>query len=124
MKRVFGLMLAVLVLTAAVRVVAEEKTCPAGAKAEGKGKACCEGVFSKLNLTDDQKAKIAAVQEGCKGTSCPVTRKQKMETELKNILTPEQFKQWQDACTEATAKGACSAGGKAKGKGKAKAKTE
>lgn len=122
MKKMLGWILAVMVLGTAVRVVAEEKAASEKKPAMEK-KYCCESVFSKLNLTDEQKQKIAELQEGCKGGSCPVTRKQKMEEGLKKILTPEQFKQWQDACTETTAKG-CPAGGKAKGKAKAKAPTE
>jgi len=75
-------------------------------KVKGDAMACAVSL-EKLNLTADQKAKVAALQEECKDVKCPVACRAKMAEGLKGILTDEQFKQWEKACADAKKSGAC-----------------
>ena len=102
MKKVFGWMLAAVVLTSASTVFANCGTCEGGAKAKSD-KPCCVAL-EKVKLTDAQKTKVAALQDECKGISCPIATQKKMAESLKGILTDKQYQQWEKACA-ATAKG-------------------
>ncbi|MCX7886244.1 MAG: hypothetical protein N3B01_03165 [Verrucomicrobiae bacterium] len=96
MKTWFAWMVAVAVMVSAGPLFAQ---CGAAKKADAD-KPCC-AALEKLELTEQQKAKVAALQEQCKTISCPVALEKKMAKELKQILSKEQYKQWQKACAEA-----------------------
>lgn len=97
MKKLFGWMLAAVVLASASTLLFAQ--CGSGS-APKSDKPCCVAL-EKIKLTDEQKAKVAALQEECKGISCPVATQKKMAKELKSILTEKQYKQWEKACAEA-----------------------
>jgi len=110
MKKLFGWMLAAVVLiSASAAFAAGCGSCPSD-KPAAKG-ACTKagscGAFDKVNLTPEQKEKVAALEANCKGVKCPIECKKKMTDGMKNILTAEQFTQWQKACEDASQGGGC-----------------
>jgi hypothetical protein len=78
------------------------------AKVEAKAKCAGSDCLAKLDLTDDQKAKIAEASKECaKATSKEECRKI-CATNYEKILTADQYKQWQAAMAEgASEKGGC-----------------
>jgi len=58
----------------------------------------CDAVLAKLTLTDEQKQKIAALNEECGKVSCPKTARTKCMKGLSEILTAEQFAQVKESC--------------------------
>ena len=81
-----------------------EGACPAGAKMS-----CPCMAVQGITLTDEQKAKVDGMQAKCKA-GCPPGCCKACATAMKEILTPEQQKQWQENLAAAKkAKGACEA---------------
>jgi Spy/CpxP family protein refolding chaperone len=64
-------------------------------------------VMSKLNLTDEQKAKVQAICDGCSKEKCSKKACKKMTAELEKVLTPEQMTQYKAACEEMKKEGKC-----------------
>lgn len=114
MKKVFGWMMAAVVLSAATMAFAADKE--KGCCSAKEKKTCCEAALSKLKLTDEQTAKVAALQKECEGIACQKACKKKMQEGLKSILTEDQYKEFQAACKESVAKGTCPVAGKTKKK--------
>jgi len=105
MKRMLWMVVVSGLLVGAMSVRAGE-----GCGAAGKGKdktAGCAAMFSKLNLTADQKAKIDALCADCQKSGCTKEKHAKVTAALKDILTAEQYKQWQADCEKAKGKGEC-----------------
>ncbi len=100
MKKVFAFTVAVAVLAGAASVYAGEGCCAAG-KAKAEAKAGCGDMFSKLNLTDEQKAKVAALKKECDESKCTEAARAKFMAGLKEILTPEQLAQCEAQCKKA-----------------------
>ncbi len=100
MKRVLAFAVAVAVLTGAASLYAGEGCCAAG-KAKTEAKAGCSDIFSKLNLTDEQKAKVAALKKECDESKCTEAARAKFMAGLKEILTPEQLAQCEAQCKKA-----------------------
>jgi len=109
MKRLLGLAVAAVVLIGTASVYADGGCCAAGkAKMGAKGAACCD-TFSKLNLNDMQKAKIAALKDECLKATSTSERRSMMAKGMQDILTPEQFAQWKSMCDAGMKSGACPA---------------
>jgi hypothetical protein len=108
MKKVFGWILAAVVLTSASAVYAGCGSCGADAKKCDKP---CSVALDKLKLSDAQKAKVAALKDECKGISCPKATQAKMATSLKGILTEQQYQQWEKACASTKKADGCGTGG-------------
>jgi hypothetical protein len=88
---------------------------PAQCPAKGEAKCAGAAALAKLNLTDDQKAKIADLQKECAKATSKSECRQKCAEGLKGILTEEQFKAWEAACSTG-AKASCPmSGGKSCG---------
>src|SRR5438093_8774845 len=68
--------------------------CP-GAKA---GASDCGAAFASLNLSDEQKSKIAALKQECDKEGCSEAALEKFTKGLADILTPEQLAQFKAAC--------------------------
>lgn len=103
MKRLIALTV-VAVLAMGAAAFAGEGCCAAGkAKTQAKadGKSGCSDVFSKLNLTDEQKTKVAALKKECDATKCSEASRAKFMAGLKEILTPEQLAQCEAECKKA-----------------------
>jgi hypothetical protein len=107
MKKLIALTLAGTMLLGGSMVYAGSACCPAKSKEAKAGKdAYCSDVLSKLNLTDDQKKKVAALREECDKGGCTEAGKGKYYQGLKEILTPEQLTQCKSEC-EKVNKSAC-----------------
>ncbi|HUI05879.1 MAG TPA: hypothetical protein VL486_02625 [Verrucomicrobiae bacterium] len=108
MKRLLGLAVAIAVSIGVASVYADSGCCAGGkAKMSAKGAACCSGAFSKLNLTDMQKAKIAELKDDCLKATSTSERRAMMDKGMKGILTPEQFAQWKSMCDAGMKSGTC-----------------
>ena len=109
-KLIVGL-LAALVIGASSLANAQ---CGCGAKAEGAApagaKMCCPCMAVQgITLTDAQKARVDGMQAKCKD-GCPAGCCKACAAAMKEILTPEQQKQWQENLAAARkAQGACCA---------------
>jgi Spy/CpxP family protein refolding chaperone len=64
-------------------------------------------VMAKLNLTDEQKAKVQAICDGCEKGKCSKSACKKMTEELEKVLTPEQMTQFKAACADMKKEGKC-----------------
>jgi Spy/CpxP family protein refolding chaperone len=79
--------------------------CPAGAKAKAtaavKQECVVDGAVAKLNLTDEQKAKLTALKEECDKAGCTEASHTKMQEGIKAVLTPAQYSEFEAACKKA-----------------------
>jgi Spy/CpxP family protein refolding chaperone len=89
MNKFVPLMCAVIV-SVATAVYAGDGCCKAGDKTEA-GKS--HDMFSKLNLTADQKTKLTALKAECDKEGCTEASRAKMMKGLEGILTAEQLTQ-------------------------------
>ena len=96
MKRLIALAVVTVWAIGAASVFAGEGGCTHGAKAEGK--ASCSDMFSKLNLTAEQKTKLTALRAECDATKCTEASKAKFMSGVKEILTADQYKQFEAQC--------------------------
>lgn len=80
-------------------------TAPKAAKMEAKVDAakCAldKSMFSKLNLSSEQQAKVDALTAECATTECTVTAKKNMNEGMKKILSAEQYASFQAMCKDA-----------------------
>lgn len=114
MKRMIGLALvAAWVVGASASALANCGRCPGDKPAMKGGDGCC----AKLNLTAEQKAKIAACQQDCERATSTSERRAKCDEAMKQILTAEQYDQWKAECAKTAASGACPVKAKAAKKG-------
>lgn len=123
MKKLLGWMLAAVVLTSASAAFAQCGAGAGGPKAKGGKPPCCVAL-EKLTLTDDQKAKVATLQEEFKKGGCPIEGRKKIAEGLKKILTDQQYQEWEKACADASKAGGCGAGAKPSAGGCGAAKAE
>ena len=108
MKHIIGIVVAVILLAGAATVRAGDGCCSKkDAKTNIEKKAGCGDMFSKLNLTDDQKTKLAALREECDKTGCTQTSHGKFMEGVKSILTPDQLTQWKADCEKARQGASC-----------------
>ena len=110
MKRLMVLTAAAAFVIGALTVQAGEGCCAAGKaklQAKAEGKAGCGDILSKLNLTEEQKTKVAALKKECDASKCSEAGKAKFMAGLKEILTPEQLAQCEAECKKAGAEKSC-----------------
>jgi Spy/CpxP family protein refolding chaperone len=106
MKKVLGLVLAAVVAMGVVSYAGSG--CCAAGKAMSDGKGCpLSDITSKLDLTDEQKTKVAALKTECKRASSTSECKTIMSDGLSKILTAEQFAQWKADCDKVKGSGEC-----------------
>lgn len=121
MKRLTALIVAALILTCLSASHAQcGGSCPlAGAAAKACPSGCdvCTAAMGKLDLTDEQKARVATLKEECAKVGCPLTGRAKFCAGLKEILSPKQFAQMTATCKKAEAKNCplTSSGGSCRG---------
>lgn len=60
----------------------------------------CWEMISKVDLTEDQKTRLAALKTDCAKTECTMTSEQKMIKGVKSILTPEQLAACKAECAK------------------------
>ena len=104
MKRFLAFVVAAVVVMSAAAVYAGEGCCGGMSKSSAKGGACCGDMFSKLNLTPDQKAKVNTLMADCHKATSTSECRQLMSSGLEKILTPDQLAQWK-AMGDKTSKG-------------------
>jgi Spy/CpxP family protein refolding chaperone len=109
MKTVIAVALAGVVFVGAASVYAGGNGCCMAGKSKSSANAgaSCQDMMSKLNLTDEQKAKVAALKDQTSRAVSTSERMQQFSDGLKQILTAEQLTQWNDICTKAKASGQC-----------------
>jgi Spy/CpxP family protein refolding chaperone len=107
MKRLLAFAVAAVVAISAASVYAGDGCCAAGKVKTDAKSAACGDMFSKLKLTDEQKAKIATLKEQTTRATSTSEARAMMSKGLEQILTPEQFAQCQSSCTKETKSGEC-----------------
>ncbi|MGD1019755.1 MAG: hypothetical protein ABSA12_10615 [Verrucomicrobiia bacterium] len=104
MKRFLALAVAAVVVMSAAVVYAGEGCC-SGMSA--KGASCGGDLFSKLNLTPDQKTKVNALMAECHKATSTSEFHQQFSSGLEKILTPDQLAQWKAMADKAPKSGGC-----------------
>jgi hypothetical protein len=66
-----------------------------------KGEMDCAATYANLNLTADQKAKMDALVEKCKGAGCTEESTKVFMKQAETILTKEQMTSFKTECTKA-----------------------
>ena len=64
------------------------------------GKAGCSDIWKDMNLTDEQKAKLAEVQAECEKTGYSEDSQKKCMKVMEEVLTPEQLEKCKAECTK------------------------
>ena len=110
-KLMLGMLVAMLVAATGV-ARAQCSSCGKAdaAKAEGAKMTCPCMMTQGITLTDEQKAKVDAMQAKCKD-GCPKGCCKACAAAMKDILTPDQLKQWEEnkaACKKGQG-GSCTA---------------
>src|SRR5271154_4430625 len=104
MKRFLALAVAAVVVMSAAVVYAGEGCC-GGMSA--KGASCSSDLFSKLNLTPDQKTKVNTLMADCHKAASTSEFHQQFNSGLEKILTPDQLAQWKAMSDKAAKSGGC-----------------
>jgi len=108
MKRLLAFAVAVGVVIGAAAVYADGGGCGGMSKSSDKGGACCNAdMFSKLNLTPAQKAKVETLKADCQRATSTSEMHQMFDSGLVKILTPDQLAQWKAHSDKAVKSGGC-----------------
>jgi Spy/CpxP family protein refolding chaperone len=107
MKKLVVLMVAVIVTIGAAAVYAGDGCCAGMSKSSAKGASCSGDMFSKMNLTPDQKTKIETLKQDCRKATSTSELHETFTKGLEKILTPEQLAQWKSQCDKAASGGGC-----------------
>jgi Spy/CpxP family protein refolding chaperone len=106
MKKFLVLAVVAVVALGAASVFAGDGCCAGKAKSSAKG-GCCGDMFSKLNLTGEQKAKIETLKTDSRRATSTSEMHQVFEAGLEKILTPEQLAQFKTQCDKGAKSSAC-----------------
>jgi hypothetical protein len=106
MKKFLAFTVAAVISLSAASVFADSGCCGGMSKSSAKG-ASCGDMFSKLNLTDEQKAKIDVLKQGCLKATSTSEFHAMFNSGLQKILTPDQLAQWDTHCGKAKASSEC-----------------
>jgi len=104
MKRLLAFAVAAVVVMSAAAVYAGEGCCRGMSE---KGASCCDNMFSKLNLTPDQKARVNTLMAECHKATSTSEFHQMFSSGLEKILTPDQLAQWKAMGCKAPKVGGC-----------------
>jgi len=104
MKKLLAFAVAAVMVVSVAPVYAGEGCC-AGKSA--KGASCCGDMFSKLNLTPDQKARVNSLLVDCHKATSHSEFQAMFGSGLAKILTPDQFAQWKVTCGKASNSSGC-----------------
>jgi hypothetical protein len=109
MKKLIGLLVAVAVIAGAATLYAQGgcSSCPSSAGGKGCPLAGKADVMAKLNLSDEQKGKIAALREECEKAGRTPEACAKCMKSIESLLAPEQLTVWKAACQKAKQSGGC-----------------
>jgi len=106
MRKFLAFTVAAVVALSAASVFAGEGCCGGMSKSSAKGAACGD-MFSKLNLTDAQKAKISTLKQECLKATSTSEFHAMFDSGLERILTPDQLAQCEARSGKAKAGGEC-----------------
>jgi len=104
MKKLLAFAVVAVVVISVAPLYAGEGCC---AEKSAKGAACCGDMFSKLNLTPDQKARVNSLLADCHRATSHSEFHAMFSSGLEKILTPDQFAQWKTSCGKASNSGGC-----------------
>ena len=104
MKKLLAFVVVAVMLISVATIYAGEGCC-AGKSANGA--ACCGDMFSKLNLTPDQKARVNNLLADCHRATSHSEFHAMFSSGLEKILTPDQFAQWKASGDKASNSGGC-----------------
>ena len=91
-----------------VAAVYADSGCGGGmSKSSAKGSCCSGDMFSKLNLTPEQKAQIETLKADARRATSTSEMHQIFSAGLEKILTPDQLAQCQSHSGKATKSGGC-----------------
>lgn len=105
-RHIVMLLVAGALLVATTAVYAGQGCCLSKTKA-AQTETNCMGSFAGLQLSDEQKTKLAAVSAECAKSGCSQAAHAKCAASAKEILTPEQFSQWKAQCDKMRKSGRC-----------------
>jgi len=106
MKRLLGFAVAVAVLAGIASAYADGGGC-SGMAGKSSAGGCCSAMFSKLDLTSQQKAQVTALQEQCKRATSTSEYHEMFSKGIEKILTPEQLTQWKANVDKVSKGGQC-----------------
>ena len=107
MKKLFVLAVAAVVAFSVATVYADSGCCAGASKSSAKGSSCSADMFSKLNLTPEQKAQIETMKADCARATSTSERHEMMDQRLAKILTPDQLAQLKSQCDKTMKSGGC-----------------
>jgi Spy/CpxP family protein refolding chaperone len=109
MKRLLGFVAAAVIGLSTVSAFAGDGCCMSGkAKStSGAAGASCDDMFSKLNLTDSQKAQVDTLKESTKRATSTSEAHAMFNAGVEKILTPDQLTQFKAQCDKMKASGEC-----------------
>jgi hypothetical protein len=106
MRKFLAFTVAAVVAFGAASVFADSGCCAGMSKSSAKG-ASCGDMFSKLNLTPEQKAKVETLKQDCLKATSTSEFHAMFNSGLEKILSPDQLAQCEAHCGKAKASGAC-----------------
>ena len=106
MRKFLTVAVAAVVAFSAVSVFAGDGCCGGMSKSSAKG-ASCSDMFSKLNLTVEQKAKVETLKQDCLKATSSSEFHAMFNSGLERILSPDQLAQWEAHSGKAKASGEC-----------------
>jgi len=106
MKKFLAFMVAAVVALGAASVFAGEGCCGGMSKTSAKG-ASCGDMFSKLNLTPEQKAKLDVLKQDCLKATSTSEFHAMFNGGLEKILSADQLAQWDTHSGKALKTGGC-----------------
>ncbi|MBI5683814.1 MAG: hypothetical protein HZC54_01915 [Verrucomicrobia bacterium] len=110
MKKIIGLLVAAAMMAGVATMYAQGggcSSCPKSAGAKSCPLAGKTDVLGKLNLSEEQKAKVAALREECDKAGRTPEACAKCMKGIESVLTPEQLTVWKAACEKTKQSGGC-----------------
>jgi hypothetical protein len=104
MKKFLAFTVVAVIAISTIAVYADEGC---GAAKSAKSASCCSDMFSKLNLTPEQKAKVNTLFADCHKATSHSEFHAMLSSGLEKILTPDQLAQWKATCDKGTKSGGC-----------------
>jgi hypothetical protein len=102
--RTFVILAVAAMVAMGTAVYAGEGCCAGMSKS---GASCTGDMFSKLNLTPEQKARVSTLMEDCHKATSHSEFHAMLNSGLEKILTPDQLAQWKAVKENASKTGGC-----------------
>jgi len=89
------------------QVYAGGSCCPSKKSADGEKSMSCSSALSGIDLSDEQKAKIAAIEEACKAEGSTKEACSKSMSQIRDVLNDGQRAAFDAACNKSSKKSGC-----------------